>query len=285
MEYGSNFIYAFTLTLLAGLSTGLGAIIVLGMKRTNTKFLSAALGFSAGVMIYVSFVEMLPTGIESINHFFGQGSDWIGVLFFFVGVAFIAIIDWIIPEDDNPHEYASEEDLEKFSEMRQVKKVERPEKNGEKSAEDDLHRTGIMSALAIGIHNFPEGMATFMSALVDPSLGLSIAIAIAIHNIPEGISVAVPIYYSSGNKKKAIGISLLSGLAEPIGALVAALLLMPFLNDGVFGIIFSLVAGIMVYISLDELLPSAEKYGAHHLAIYGVISGMIVMAVSLLLLG
>lgn len=285
MEYSSNFIYAFILTLLAGLSTGLGAIIVLGMKRTNTKFLSAALGFSAGVMIYVSFVEMLPTGIESINHFFGQGSDWIGVLFFFVGVAFIAIIDWIIPEDDNPHEYASEEDLEKFSEMRQVKKVERPEKNGEKSAEDDLHRTGIMSALAIGIHNFPEGMATFMSALVDPSLGLSIAIAIAIHNIPEGISVAVPIYYSSGNKKKAIGISLLSGLAEPIGALVAALLLMPFLNDGVFGIIFSLVAGIMVYISLDELLPSAEKYGAHHLAIYGVISGMIVMAVSLLLLG
>lgn len=284
MEYGSNFIYAFILTLLAGLSTGLGAIIVLGMKRTNTKFLSAALGFSAGVMIYVSFVEMLPTGIESINLFFGQGSDWIGVLFFFVGVTFIAIIDWIIPEDDNPHEYASEEDLERFSEMRQVKKVERPEKNGEKSAEEDLHRTGIMSALAIGIHNFPEGMATFMSALVDPSLGLSIAIAIAIHNIPEGISVAVPIYYSSGNKKKAIGISLLSGLAEPIGALVAALLLMPFLNDGVFGIIFSLVAGIMVYISLDELLPSAEKYGAHHLAIYGVISGMIVMAVSLLLL-
>lgn len=284
MEYGSNFIYAFILTLLAGLSTGLGAIIVLGMKRTNTKFLSAALGFSAGVMIYVSFVEMLPTGIESINQFFGQGSDWIGVLFFFVGVTFIAIIDWIIPEDDNPHEYASEEDLEIFSEMRQVKKVERPEKNGEKSAEEDLHRTGIMSALAIGIHNFPEGMATFMSALVDPSLGLSIAIAIAIHNIPEGIAVAVPIYYSSGNKKKAIGISLLSGLAEPIGALVAALLLMPFLNDGVFGIIFSLVAGIMVYISLDELLPSAEKYGAHHLAIYGVISGMIVMAVSLLLL-
>ena len=285
MEYGSNFIYAFILTALAGLSTGLGAVIVLGMKRTNTKFLSAALGFSAGVMIYVSFMEMLPTGIESINEYFGNGSDWIGVLFFFIGVAFIAFIDSVIPEDENPHEYTSEEDLEKFSEIRDVKKVDRPNKTEKKdNSEDDLHRTGIMSALAIGIHNFPEGMATFMSALVDPSLGLSIAIAIAIHNIPEGISVAVPIYYASGEKKKAILITLLSGLAEPIGALVAALVLMPFLNDGIFGIIFSLVAGIMVYISLDELLPSAEKYGAHHLAIYGVIAGMIVMAVSLLLL-
>lgn len=142
---------------------------------------------------------------------------------------------------------------------------------------------GMFSALAIGIHNFPEGLATFTSALQDPTLGISIAVAIAIHNIPEGIAVSVPLYYATGSKKKAFKWSFLSGLAEPVGATIGFLILMPFMSDVVFGVLFASVAGIMVFISLDELLPTAEKYGEHHLAIYGLIAGMAVMALSLLM--
>jgi ZIP family zinc transporter len=142
---------------------------------------------------------------------------------------------------------------------------------------------GMVSAMAIGIHNFPEGLATFTAALREPALGIAIAVAIAIHNIPEGIAVSVPVYYATGNKKKAFRLSFLSGLAEPIGALVGYLILMPFLNDVIFGILFAAVAGIMVFISIDELLPAAREYGEAHLSIYGVITGMIVMAISLLL--
>lgn len=142
---------------------------------------------------------------------------------------------------------------------------------------------GLFSALAIGIHNFPEGLATFIGALQDPALGISIAAAIAIHNIPEGIAVSVPIYYATQSRQKAFALSFLSGLAEPVGALLGYFLLIQFFSDAIFGIVFAGVAGIMVYISLDELLPTAEEYGEHHIAIYGLISGMLIMAISLLL--
>jgi ZIP family zinc transporter len=141
----------------------------------------------------------------------------------------------------------------------------------------------LFTALAIGIHNFPEGLATFTAALTDPGIGIAIAVAIAIHNIPEGIAVSIPIYYATGNRKKAFLLSFLSGLAEPVGALVGYLILMPFLSPVVFGVLFAAVAGIMVFISLDELLPSAREYGEHHLSIYGLIAGMLVMAISLLM--
>ena len=144
----------------------------------------------------------------------------------------------------------------------------------------ELYRTGLFSALAIAIHNFPEGLAT-LECRCRSALGLTIAVAIAIHNIPEGISVAVPIYYATGSRGKAIGYALLSGIAEPLGALVGALILLPFLNDAIMGFVFAAVAGIMVYISIDELLPTAEKYGEHHYSIYGLIAGMAIMAISL----
>ena len=146
-----------------------------------------------------------------------------------------------------------------------------------------LLRMGMFTALAVGIHNFPEGLATFVAALQEPTIAIPIAVAIAIHNIPEGIAVSVPVYYATGSRKKAFLYSFLSGLSEPIGALVGYLILMPIMSDVVFGIIFAGVAGIMVYISLDELLPSAEEYGEHHLSIYGLVAGMVVMALSLLL--
>jgi ZIP family zinc transporter len=261
----TNFWPALMLTVFAGLATGIGSIMALFAKRTNIKFLSISLGFSAGVMIYVSFVEIFVKSEESLVEAVGTGlSSWINVLAFFGGIGLIALIDFLVPSGENPHE------------MRDVEEM--------KVKEQELMRVGVFTALAIAIHNFPEGLATFLSAIKDPSLGIPIAIAIAIHNIPEGIAVAVPIYHATGNKKKAFSYSFLSGIAEPVGALLGYTLLRVFFNDLIFGIVFSGVAGIMVYISLDELLPSAEKYGEHHLSIIGLVAGMSVMALSLLIL-
>ena len=273
MEEG-NVLLALLLTLFAGLATGIGSAIAFIAKRTNTKLLSLSLGFSAGVMIYISFVEIFPDARHAFIERFGEFQGMLYTLIaFFGGMLLIALIDKFIPSAENPHEMRSLEAM-----------------NNEKKALNfrKLYRLGIMTALAVGIHNFPEGIATFMSAMKDPKLGIAIAIAVAIHNIPEGIAVSVPVYYATGNRKKAFLLSFLSGLAEPIGALMAYLVLMPFLTpdnvDIVFGAIMAGVAGIMVFISLDELLPSAEEYGEHHLAIYGLTGGMAVMALSLLFL-
>lgn len=260
-------LFALSLTLFAGLATGIGSLIALFAKKTNTTFLSVSLGFSAGVMIYVSMIEIFPKAKDALVGALGNSAlgHFYTVLAFFVGMWIIAIIDKLVPEHENPHEIKSVEAM--TSEKR----------------DKSLMRMGLMSALAIAIHNFPEGIATFTAALRDPYLGIGITVAIAIHNIPEGIAVSVPIYYATGSRKKAFWYSFLSGLSEPIGALLAFLILMPFLNDVVFGLIFAGVAGIMVFISFDELLPTSEKYGKHHLSIYGLIAGMVVMALSLIL--
>ncbi len=264
-----NIVYAFLLTLFAGVSTGIGSALAFFSKNTKPVFLSAALGFSAGVMIYVSMIEIFDKAKAAlILYYGGQKGYLITTVSFFVGMAVIALIDKLVPDFENPHEARS------TSEMSSLE-LEKHKKN--------FYRMGVFSAIAIGIHNFPEGIATFIAALQEPTIGISIAAAIAIHNIPEGIAVSVPIYYATGSKKKAFGLSFLSGFAEPVGALIGFLILRPFLNDAVFGIIFASVAGIMVYISLDELLPTAEKYGKHHIAIYGLITGMVVMASSLVI--
>lgn len=258
--------YAFLLTLLAGLSTGIGSLIALLAKRTNRRFLSVSLGFSAGVMVYVSMIEIFAKAQSALTAQLGQRpGSWATVAAFFGGMLFIAVIDKLIPAEKNPHE---------------VKLVEQEDAA---PPARKLMRMGVFTALAIAIHNFPEGLATFVSALQSPSIAIPIVVAIAIHNIPEGIAVSVPIYQATGSRKKAFCYSFLSGLAEPLGALIGWLLLMPIMTDTVFGIIFAAVAGIMVFISFDELLPAAREYGEHHLSIYGLISGMAVMAVSLLL--
>ena len=190
----------------------------------------------------------------------------ITVIAFFAGMILIGLIDSFIPSEQNPHEAKSVEDMDSAN-----------------IAKNKLMRTGVYTALAVGIHNFPEGLATFVSALKDPKLAIPIVVAIAIHNIPEGIAVSVPIYYATGSRKKALVYSFASGLSEPIGAVIGYALLMPFMNEVVFGILFASVAGIMVFISLDELLPAAQEYGEHHSAIYGLIAGMAIMAVSLIL--
>ncbi len=268
-------LFAFGLTLFAGLSTVLGSVFAFFTKTTNTKFLSASLGFSAGVMLYVSFVELLDEARESLSEHLGEGMGSVyTVIAFFGGIAVIAIIDKLIPSFENPHE------MHKIEEIQDAMKQPLSERQ-----KRGLHRTGVFTALAIAIHNFPEGLVTFTAALVDPALGVSIAIAIAIHNIPEGIAVAVPIYYATGSRKKAFLFSLISGLAEPVGALMGFFIFLHFFNDLILGVLFAAVAGIMVFISLDELLPAAERYGEHHLSIYGLILGMAVMAGSLLVLG
>ena len=261
----NNVAIAFLITALAGLSTGIGSCIAFFAKKTNTKFLSIALGFSAGVMIYVSMLELLPNAMDSLGASFGakQGTLW-AIIAFFAGIGAIAIIDKIIPENENPHSVTSPEYVAAAL-----------------GHNHKLMRTGLFTALAITIHNFPEGLATFVSALQEPTIAIPIAVAIAIHNIPEGIAVSVPIYYATGNRKKAFWYSFASGLSELLGAVIGYLILMPFINDTVNGFLFAAVAGIMVFISFDELLPAAREYGEHHLSIYGLCGGMAVMALSL----
>lgn len=264
---------AFALTLMAGLSTGIGAALAFFSKKDNTMILSLGLGFSAGVMIYISFAEILVKSKASfVMRFDDVTAELLTLLCFFGGIALAFFIDRLIPQDVNPHELKSEHDL-------------RPLKPGYASQKHPhlLRRTGIFTAVAIAIHNFPEGFATFVSALDSMSLGIGIALAVAIHNIPEGMAVSLPIYHATGDRKKAFWYAFGSGISEPVGAAFGFFLLMPLMGELTLGITFGIVAGIMIYISLDELLPSARIYGEGHTAIGGLVAGMGVMAFSLLL--
>jgi ZIP family zinc transporter len=303
------------------MATGIGSVIAFTAKRTNYRFLSVATGFSGGVMLYVSFVEIFLKGSESLAATYGDyWGNWVNAGAFFAGVLFIGLIDTLIPAEENPHETPAESETAPLHDMdideadcADLRVAAASAAAGDAAADAEaggtgatraesesgepdiphkkLMRMGLFTALAIAIHNFPEGLATFLAALEDPALGVAIAVAIALHNIPEGISVSVPIFYATGNRKKAFLYSVLSGLAEPVGAGIAylALRLVVADPDGAFppelmGILFSGVAGIMVYISLDELLPTSRAYGKGHDSLYGLFGGMVVMALSLLLM-
>lgn len=256
-------LFAFLLTLGAGLSTGVGSLLGLLTSRSSPRLLTLALSFSAGVMIYVSFVEIFPKARQTLALALGPGAGYLAtVLAFFGGMLALALVDSLLPGHGLPP---------------------LPPRDGLPAR--GLLRTGLFSALAIAIHNFPEGLATFLAALSDSRLGIGIALAIAIHNIPEGLAISAPIHVATGSRRQAFLISFASGLAEPVGALVGYLFLRQLLSDLVMGLVFASVAGIMVYICLDELLPAAQRTGArHHLMIGGVFAGMVVMSISLLLL-
>lgn len=278
-------IFAFLLTLFAGLATGVGSMFAFFAKRTNTAFLSVTLGFSAGVMIYVSFIEIFPKALDELTSGHGeQAGTLFTVMAFFAGMVLIGLIDKLIPTVGNPHESKFVESAQDPEGGETIAAKATKKATLSKSDALRLRKMGVFMALAIAIHNFPEGLATFISALDDPAVGIAIAIAIALHNIPEGIAVSVPIYYATGSRRKAFKLSFLSGLAEPAGALIGFLILMPFLTDTVFGLVFAAVGGIMVFISLDGLLPAAREYGKAHHAMYGMVAGMVVMAASLILL-
>ena len=272
---------ALLLTLIAGAATGIGGALVLFKKKLSSNFLAGALGVSAGVMIFISLTELFPEAqaeIASIGSL--KYGESLVLLAFFAGMGIITLIDFLIPEYENPHEASG------LSLDARTAAVGVLEQTGNEKA---LHRLGIMSALAIAVHNFPEGIASFIGALNDPQMGAGITFAIAIHNIPEGIAVAIPIYYATKSKGKALLYATLSGLSEVLGALlclaVTAIFGVEITGGGpVFPLILAAVAGIMIYISLDELLPTAEKYGKHHIAIAGVVGGMAIMGVSLLIM-
>jgi len=259
MNVMQNVGMALILSLLAGLSTGIGSAIAYFIKRPKLTYLSFLLGLSAGVMIYISFMELLPKALNAVGQIRGLAA-------FFAGIGFIGLIDMLVPKAENPHHY-------------QVL-----DSDVAVGIDASLMRTGLMVALAIGLHNIPEGLTVFFSTIADVRLGLFIAAAIAIHNIPEGIVVSVPIFYATGNRNKAFFYSFLSGLFEPAAAIIGYFVLMPFLTPTVIAFLLALIAGIMVYISLDELLPAAHHYGQSHLVIVGIILGMLIMAISLLMI-
>ncbi len=245
---------AFLLTAGAGLSTTVGSLLALAVRKPGPRFMAFTLGFSSGVMILVSFVELLQAAIASIGFLHAHLGFLLGMLTFF-------LIDYF-----TPHEYIGQHDY------------------SQGVAGGAMMRTGILVAFGIGIHNFPEGMATFVSTLQDVHVGIAVAVAIAIHNIPEGLAVSAPIFIATGSRKKAFLWSFLSGVSEPLGAAVAALFLFPLLTPGLLGWVLAAVAGIMIAISLDELIPVAKSFGDDHVPILGIICGMAVMATSLWLL-
>ena len=292
-------------TLGAGLATGIGSLLAFTRKRPSDKFLAFMLGLSAGVMIYVSLVEIFQKAVKSLTVALGdpgQGYLW-ATAGFFAGFVVIAIIDKIFghfhhedemdmsasvaatqPQsiqhhdhghDHSHHHHDDAHDIDVAGMVDELDATEEKERRG-------LMRMGLFTALAIAIHNFPEGLATFLATLQEPALGIAFAVAIAIHNVPEGVAVSIPIYRATGSRLKAFWYSFASGLAEPIGALAGYFLFLQYMNEYVFGVIFAGVAGVMIYISLDELLPTAKRYD-HHLPIMGVFVGMLIMAASLVL--
>ena len=267
--------FAILLTTLAGLSTGIGSAIAFFIRTPRYDYLALALGFSAGVMVYISFTELLGTAVEGVG--FARAN-----IAFFIGIAFIALIDILVP-----HEYEEERSGNAPQNTGEVRQQEIPRSPAHPSAlpKSSLMRSGVLIALGIAIHNFPEGLVTFSCAATgDVAFGMMIAVAVAIHNIPEGIAVSVPIFYATGSRRKAFTYSFLSGIAEPVGAIIGYAILRPFLTPALLSSMLAFVAGIMVFISLDEILPLAHRYGKEHLVAIGVGTGMLVMAASLFLL-
>lgn len=295
-----NVWFAFGLTLFAGMGTGVGSLIAFAAKRTSYRFLSVSTGFSAGVMLYVSFVEIFHKGSSSLVEAYGDpAGHWVNAGSFFAGMLLIGLIDNLIPSSENPHETHSEAEEaplhDPAARVPTAKECREATAAGVPGAHEHIRRgklmrMGLFTALAITIHNFPEGLATFLAALNDPGLGVAIAVALALHNIPEGVSVSVPIFYATGDRRKAFLYSFFSGLAEPVGALAGYFGLLFLLGEGgavppqLMGAIFAGVAGIMVYISVDELLPASRAYGKGHDSLFGLVAGMAVMALSLLLM-
>jgi zinc transporter, ZIP family len=268
----ANASFGLLLATLAGLSTAIGGGIAIFMCRPKCGQLALILGFSAGVMLYISFAELLPEAIAGIGIIMGNVA-------FFAGIAFIGVIDFLVP-----HEYKEERIGDSHPSL--VSRLTSVTQSGQRGRSSVLMRTGVLTALGVTIHNFPEGLVVFSAAIGgDVTLGIIVAVAMGLHNIPEGISIFVPIFEATNSRRRAFLYSFLAGVVEPIGALLGYAILMPFLSPAVAFGLLGFAGGIMVYISLDELLPAAHRYGQAHMAIIGIVIGMVVMAVSLIMLG
>lgn len=268
MNIQNNFGIAFSLTMLAGLTTAIGGAIAFITKKDNLKALSLGLGFSAGVMLFISFVDIIPSAEGLLKANFPHIFKWLVFGGFVAGILVSVLIDYFLPDHVDTEELLNPDNPEAYS-----------------HAHYKLKRAGFLTAVAICIHNFPEGMATFLTTTQNVTLGISVAFAIAIHNIPEGIAVALPIYHATGKKRYAMLYAALSGITEPIGALVGMLIFGLFVPNILVGVLMAAVAGIMTYISFDTLLPLAKEYGNWHLSIVGIMSGILFIWMSLILLG
>ena len=255
-----NAINALLLTIIAGGATSLGALLTFFVKQNNFRILALGMSFSAGVMIYLSFMDILPMAIENMS--IANNTSKLGhigaIVMFFIGVFLAGIIDYFVPEH--------------------LQSDDTPQKDKKNYASKRAHRAAILTALALAIHNFPEGFSVFVTSLENVAVGIGVAVAITLHNIPEGVSVALPIYSATGNKAKAFWVATASGIAEPLGAIFAYLIFAPILTPTISGMALALTAGLMVYIALDELLPMAREYGEEHYGIFGVFAGMALMA-------
>jgi len=265
----NNLFLSLGLTLIVGMSMGLGSLLSFFIDDTHKRLMALSLSFAAGIMIYVSFMEMLPEGIHLLEDYMGERGHSIAIVWFFGGMFITAILEIIV------HKYAGG-----FHDHNHNHSHEGHNNDGE-----HLSKLGVLSALAIAVHNIPEGLALFTAGLKDITLALPIAAAVIIHNIPLSVAISVPLYYSTGSRKKAFLYTLLVGLCQPLGAILGYAVLSQGFNDLIIGILFSIVAGTMVFVAIDELLPTSQEYEDHHLSVYGVILGMIVMAISLTLLG
>lgn len=253
------------LTTIVGLTMGLGGILAFFINEKNKKFFSLSLSFAAGIMIYAAFMAILPEGIHHLEEYMGENGKFVALLGFFGGMVFIAIMEKWVHKHGGHHGHSHGENH-----------THENEENGE-----HLSNLGIMSAVAIAIHNLPEGLTIFTTGINDISLALPIAFAVILHNIPLGIAISVPIYYSTGDKKKAFLYTFIVGLFQPIGAILGYLLFANLSTELFFGLLFTVVSGIMIFVSLDELLPSSQRDNDHHISVYGAIAGMLVMALSL----
>ncbi|MCP4393042.1 MAG: zinc transporter ZupT [Alphaproteobacteria bacterium] len=281
-------ITAFSLTLFAGLATVIGSAFAYFVRKSDGTFFSLSMGFSAGMMIYLSFVEILPEAVEALNRSYGgHAGEKVALVAFFAGMLLIMFIDVFVPDYENPHHIVDEgaKGCGCNDKGKHVVALKGKGSGGEDCCirNNKLMRLGVFSALAIAIHNFPEGIATFIAALEDTQVGIKIAIAIAIHNIPEGIAISIPIYCATKSRRKAFWYSFLSGMSEPLGALLGYLILRPYISETLMGVMLAAVSGIMVFISLDGLIPAAHKYGKSHVTVYGIVTGMAVIAYSILL--
>lgn len=260
-----NYGIALLMTLFAGLATAIGGGIAFVVKKNNLKALSVGLGFSAGVMIFLSFNEIVPEACDMLKLNFPNDYKWIVYAGFIVGIIVAILIDYFLPDHVDTEELLHPEAPAHHKHI--------------------LKRAGLFTAISICVHNFPEGMATFLTTTQNFTLGLSVAVAIAIHNIPEGIAVALPMYHVTGKKRYAMLYAALSGITEPLGALVGMFVFSLFLPQVLIGALMTAVAGIMVYLAFDTLLPLAKEYGDWHLSLTGIMTGILFIWLSLILIG
>ena len=276
----NSYLIALILSTLAGLSTVLGGFVTFFIKENSLKFLSFGLGLSAGVMLFISLVDLYPESCEMIKSRLGENYLFLAILFFAIGILTAVLIDYFIPDHLQSQMFTKQLGANE----QHIDSTDCKEDENAIISIGKIKKAGILTAVVVAIHNLPEGLATFFLTAQDVMLGIGIVVAIAIHNIPEGMAISIPVYQATHSKRKAFLYSFLSGMAEPIGGIVGFVIIKSLFPNLCIGILFSLVAGIMTYISLDTLLPLSKDYDTGHYSISGVVLGLLIMGIALVLL-